>query len=163
MSVVCDATPSGRAAAVELAPQTSVVANFNEVLQSNVPGIVIATPAETHYQLARQALEAGKDVFVEKPLALDFEQGFQLVQLAEEYGRILMVGHVLEYHPAIVRLFELIQEGELGKVHYISSSRLNLGKVRREENILWSFAPHDIAIILRLMGGDAVSNRSARR
>lgn len=153
LSVVCDATASGRAAAVELAPQTSVVENFDEVLRSNVPGIVIATPAETHYQLARQALEAGKDVFVEKPLALDFEQGFHLVQLAEEYGRMLMVGHVLEYHPAIVRLFELIQEGELGKVHYISSSRLNLGKVRREENILWSFAPHDIAIILRLMGG----------
>jgi predicted dehydrogenase len=125
---------------------------LNEALEADVAGIVIATPAETHYELARAALSAGKDVFVEKPLALTYEQGAQLVRLAEERGRILMVGHVLEYHPAVVRLLELVRTGELGRVRYISSNRLNLGKVRREENILWSFAPHDIAIILRLMG-----------
>ena len=152
LAMVCDATQTGRATAAEIAPQAPVVTRLEEVLQSDVPGVVIATPAETHYDIARQALQAGKDVFVEKPLALTFEQGSGLVRLAEDVKSILMVGHVLEYHPAVVRMMELVQSGELGRVRYISSNRLNLGKVRREENILWSFAPHDIAIILRLMG-----------
>lgn len=152
LAAVCDATQSGRATAVELAPQTPVVNKLDEVLQSDVSAVVIATPAESHYEIAKLALKAGKDVFVEKPLALTYEQGAGLVRLAEESKAILMVGHVLEYHPAIVRLLELVRTGELGRVHYISSNRLNLGKVRREENILWSFAPHDIAIILRMMG-----------
>lgn len=152
LALVCDATPEGRATAQELAPQSTVVADMQEALASNVAGVVISTPAETHYELARAALSADKDVFVEKPLALTYEQGAELVRLATERERILMVGHVLEYHPAIVRLLELVRAGELGKVRYISSNRLNLGKVRREENILWSFAPHDIAVILRLMG-----------
>jgi predicted dehydrogenase len=113
----------------------------------------IATPAETHYAVARQALAAGKDVFVEKPLALTYEQGVELVKLAGQRRRVLMVGHVLEYHPAVVKLIGMVNAGELGRVQYIYSHRLSLGKVRREENILWSFAPHDIAVILRLMSG----------
>ncbi|HEX8745998.1 MAG TPA: Gfo/Idh/MocA family oxidoreductase [Pyrinomonadaceae bacterium] len=152
LAAVCDATTAGRETAAEIAPQVPVESKLEDVLRSDVSGIVIATPAETHYEVARQSLEAGKDVFVEKPLALTYEQGASLLRLAEESKAILMVGHVLEYHPAIVRLLELVRTGELGKVHYISSNRLNLGKVRREENILWSFAPHDIAVILRLMG-----------
>jgi len=152
LRMVCDAAEAGRKLAVEMAPHAKVVADVDEVLNALVEGVVIATPAETHYKLARQALLAGKDVLVEKPLALTYEQGAELVKLAERQGRILMVGHVLEYHPGIVRLLELVRSGELGKVRYIYSNRLSLGKVRREENILWSFAPHDIAIILRLMG-----------
>lgn len=152
LEMVCDADANGRKTAADLAPEARVVTGFEEVLRSNLSGVVIASPAETHYKLARLALESGKDVLVEKPLALTHHQGAELVRLAEDGGRILMVGHVLEYHPAIVRLSELVRGGELGKVHYISSNRLNLGKVRREENILWSFAPHDIAIILRLIG-----------
>ena len=152
LAAICDATAAGRQMATELAPGVLVLKRFEDLLEHDVPGVVIATPAETHYEMARQALMAGKDVFVEKPLALTYEQGASLVRLAEEHKAILMVGHVLEYHPAIVRMLELVGTGELGKVHYISSHRLNLGKVRREENILWSFAPHDIAIILRLMG-----------
>ena len=151
LAMICDASPAGRETATALAFETPVVAELEEVLRSDAPGVVIATPAETHYSVAMRALEAGKDVFVEKPLALTYEQGVALVRRAEETKSILMVGHVLEYHPAIVRLLELVRAGELGKVRYISSNRLNLGKVRREENILWSFAPHDIAIILRLM------------
>jgi len=89
---------------------------------------------------------------VEKPLALTYAQGAHLVQLAASAGRILMVGHVLEYHPAIGRLESLLQAGVLGKVHYMYSNRVSLGKVRREENILWSFAPHDVAVMVRLMG-----------
>ena len=136
----------------ELAPDVPVVAAVAQALESDIPAVVIATPAETHYDLARQALAAGKDVFVEKPLALTYEQGADLVELAERKGRILMVGHVLEYHPGIMRLLELVRHGDLGKIRYIYSNRLSLGKIRREENILWSFAPHDIAVILRLMG-----------
>src|SRR5690606_17150951 len=110
------------------------------------------TPAETHHALALRALRAGIDVFVEKPLALTYDHGAELVEAARNLDRILMVGHVLEYHPAIVELRRLVQNGELGKVRYIYSNRLSLGKIRREENALWSFAPHDVAIMLRLVG-----------
>jgi predicted dehydrogenase len=152
LAMVCDATPTGRMTAESLAPEVPIVSEIDEALTSDVSGVVIATPAESHHLLVAQALAAGKDVFVEKPLALTYEQGAQLVQMAEASKRILMVGHVLEYHPAIVRLLELVRAGELGKVHYIYSNRLSLGKIRREENILWSFAPHDVAVILRLIG-----------
>ncbi len=153
LAIVCDTTPTGRATAKQLAPQAEVVSSIEAALRAPVAGLVIATPAETHYELVKQALEAGQDVFVEKPLALTYEQGAHLVRLAEAHARILMVGHVLEYHPAILRLYALVQQGALGKVYYIYSNRLSLGKVRREENILWSFAPHDVAVILCLMGG----------
>jgi predicted dehydrogenase len=152
LQMVCDAAEAGRKLAAEMAPHAEIVADVDQVLSAPIEGVVIATPAETHYELSRKALEAGKDVLCEKPLALTYEQGAELMRLAERQGRILMVGHVLEYHPGVVRLLELVRAGELGKVRYIYSNRLSLGKVRREENILWSFAPHDIAIILRLMG-----------
>jgi predicted dehydrogenase len=152
LTMVCDTTSEGRALAAQLAPGVDIASNIDRVLTAAVDALVVATPAETHFGLVKRALMAGKDVFVEKPLALTYEQGAGLVRLAEERGRILMVGHVLEYHPAIVRLLELVRGGELGKVHYIYSNRLSLGKIRREENILWSFAPHDVAVILRLMG-----------
>ena len=102
--------------------------------------------------MARDSLLADKHVFVEKPLALNVEQGEELLGLAHERKRILMVGHLLQYHPAVIKLKELVNEGELGKIEYIYSNRLNLGKIRREENILWSFAPHDISVILGLTG-----------
>lgn len=153
LAQVCDATPAGRKLAAEVVPQIGVTADLREPLEDErIQGVVIATPAETHHALAKEALLAGKDVFVEKPLALSHEQCAELVTLADKKERILMVGHVLEYHPAIVKLQELVRTGVLGKVHYIYSNRLSLGKVRREENILWSFAPHDLAVILRLMG-----------
>ena len=133
-------------------PDAFTTSDFESLLsRPDLDALVIATPAETHYALARKALEAGKDVLVEKPLALTYSDGAELVRLAEERERILMVGHVLEYHPAIVGLERLMREGRLGKVRYIYSNRLSLGKIRREENILWSFAPHDIAIILRFV------------
>jgi len=152
LKIVCDANEVQRNLAADIAPNAEVVASVDQVLNAPVDGVVIATPAETHFELTRQALLARKDVLCEKPLALTYEQGAELVRLAEQQGRILMVGHVLEYHPGIVRLLDLVKSGELGKVRYIYSNRLSLGKIRREENILWSFAPHDIAVILRLMG-----------
>ena len=117
-----------------------------------IDAVVIATPAERHYEMARKALLAGKDVYVEKPLTLRCEEAETLTTLAGQQKRILMVGHLLEFHPAITRLQELINQGELGKLEYIYSNRLNMGKVRREENALWSFAPHDISVILLLVG-----------
>ena len=116
-----------------------------------VEGVAIAAPAVQHYQLVRQALEAGKHVLVEKPLALHLAQGRHLAEIADSLARVLMVGHILQYHPAILKLKEMISAGELGRIKYIYSSRLNLGKLRGEENILWSFAPHDISAVLYLL------------
>jgi UDP-2-acetamido-3-amino-2,3-dideoxy-glucuronate N-acetyltransferase len=128
---------------------------YEDVLEEpEIAGVVLATPAARHYEHARAALLAGKDVFVEKPLALNEADGRALLDLARERGRILMVGHVLEYHPAVRLLMDLVERGELGALRYVYSNRLNLGKVRTEENILWSFAPHDISIILSLLGTD---------
>lgn len=152
LAAVCDTTRSGRERAAELAPGVEVIDDLDIVLNSTTDAVVVATPAITHYQLTLRALEAGKDVFVEKPLALTAAEGMQLVALATRQKQILMVGHVLEYHPAITAIRRMVDENSLGKIQYIYSNRLSLGKVRREENILWSFAPHDVAIILRLMG-----------
>jgi predicted dehydrogenase len=152
LDTVCDGAEAGRRAAHEIAPQAKVVSRAEDCWLGSFQGVVIATPAETHYELARKVLQAGKDLLCEKPLALTYELGAELVSLAERQGRVLMVGHVLEYHPGVARLLELVRAGDLGQVRYIYSNRLSLGKVRREENILWSFAPHDVAVILRLMG-----------
>jgi len=126
--------------------------DYQEVLSDPlIHAIALATPAVTHYELAKAALEAGKDVIVEKPLAIDVKHGEDLVRIAEAKGRILMVGHILRYHPAILKLQQLIRDGHLGKLNYLYSNRLNIGKIRTEENILWSFAPHDISVILSLL------------
>jgi UDP-2-acetamido-3-amino-2,3-dideoxy-glucuronate N-acetyltransferase len=143
------------AAATELAADQKAKAHlsFEDVLADpDVDGIVLATPAECHYQMALQALTANKDVFVEKPLALEWQDGLEMVEAARERNRILMVGHLLHYHPAVIKLKELIEQGALGRLEYVYSNRLSMGKIRREENALWSFAPHDISVLLSLIG-----------
>lgn len=153
LAAVVDPTDDGRERARTIAPETRIEADLAAVLEDDaILGVVVATPAATHAQLVTAALEAGKDVLCEKPLALHYPDGVKLGKLARQGERILMTGHVLEYHPAIIRLHELVEAGELGRLQYVYSNRLNLGKIRREENILWSFAPHDIAVILRLFG-----------
>lgn len=153
LSAVCDSHTETLRALAEQYPQCRTVTSYAEVLRDDgIQAVAIATPAETHGIMVREALLAGKDVFVEKPLCLSAEQGRSLVDLARDRGRILMVGHLLWYHPAILKLKSLIESGELGRIQYIYSNRLNLGKIRREENILWSFAPHDISVILGLLG-----------
>lgn len=117
-----------------------------------ITAIAVASPAENHFELTMAALRAGKHVFVEKPLALEWEDGAEMVDMARQRNRILMVGHLLQYHPAVIRLKQLISEGVLGRIEYIYSNRLSMGKIRREENALWSFAPHDISVILALVG-----------
>lgn len=116
-----------------------------------IDAVVVATPAATHYALARAALDAGKDVLVEKPLCLDPAEGEDLVSRAERGGRVLMTGHVVVHHPAIAALKEALRRGDLGRVRYVYSNRLNLGVVRETESILWSFAPHDFALLLHLL------------
>ncbi|WP_447600834.1 Gfo/Idh/MocA family oxidoreductase [Nitrospira sp. Nam80] len=149
---ICDSNDETLCRFAEQYPGCRMYRSFGEVLSDpSVPAVAIATPAETHANLVREALLAGKDVCVEKPLCLSVETGESLVALAKTQGRILMVGHLLWYHPAVLRLKELIDDGELGRIQYIYSNRLNLGKIRREENILWSFAPHDISVILGLL------------
>lgn len=152
LRAVSDPSAAGRETAARLAPGVAVLDDARPILDDpEIDGVVLATPAETHAALCEEALRSGKDVLCEKPLALRYEDAQRAAQVAREHGRILMVGHILEYHPAILKLRALVAENLLGKVRYIYSNRLNLGRIRREENILWSFAPHDIAVILRLV------------
>lgn len=159
LAAICDPRPD---VATVMADQHGVPLCTGDAVLGDpaISAVVIAAPAEQHFPLARRALEAGKHVFVEKPLALTLAEGEEIVRLAEARERVLMVGHLLQYHPAFERLTEIVRKGRLGRLHYIYSNRLNLGKVRREENILWSFAPHDISMILSL-AGEAPSEVSA--
>jgi UDP-2-acetamido-3-amino-2,3-dideoxy-glucuronate N-acetyltransferase len=153
LRAVVDPDPERRRVVEEEYPDVERLASVDPVLADpEVEGVVIATPAATHAGLVRRALEAGKDVLVEKPLCLHPAEARSLVALADERERVLMVGHLLWYHPAVLKLKELVAAGELGRIQYIYSNRLNLGRIRREENILWSFAPHDISVILGLVG-----------
>jgi UDP-2-acetamido-3-amino-2,3-dideoxy-glucuronate N-acetyltransferase len=153
LRIVCDTRRKALQEAGSAYPGVVTAGRVAGVLANpEVAAVAIAAPAVEHYRLTRQALLAGKDVFVEKPLSLELAQANELVTLARERRRVLMVGHLLEYHPAIRKLKELVDAGELGDIHHIYSNRLNLGKVRREENILWSFAPHDVSVILLLLG-----------
>lgn len=139
-------------------PDINYTISFEAMLQNpEVRAIAIATPASTHYELAKKTLISGKDVFLEKPIALKVDEGKELVELAEKQNRILMIGHILQYHPAVIKLKDIISSGALGKIQYIYSNRLNIGKLRTEENILWSFAPHDISVILMLLEEDPIS------
>lgn len=151
LAALCD---TELATAATLATAYDVPAEPLDGLLANptIDAIAIASPAAAHANIAQNAFQAGKHVFVEKPMALDVEGAARLVETADNRDRILMVGHLLQYHPAFITLKNLLSEGRLGQLRYIYSNRLNLGRVRREENILWSFAPHDITMILALVG-----------
>ena len=150
LAAVCDPDPQA-CAAVSRGIETC--SNFSDLLRNpSINAVAIATPAISHYPIAKEFLLAGKDVFVEKPLALEPAEGQELIDLAAQQGRMLMVGHILQYHPAVLKLKSLVDGGELGKIQYVYSNRLNIGKIRSEENILWSFAPHDISVMLLLLG-----------
>jgi UDP-2-acetamido-3-amino-2,3-dideoxy-glucuronate N-acetyltransferase len=150
---ICD-TDGGRLKSfVEKYPKAKSYVGIEGLLKdSKIDAVVIATPAATHYAIVKNALSKKKDVFVEKPMAMNSKEAEELVALAHENQQILMVGHILEYHPAIIELKNLIAKGDLGKINYIYSNRLNLGRLRTEENVLMSFAPHDISVILSLVG-----------
>lgn len=134
-------------------PDVAITTCFQELLEDEeIQGIVLATPAHTHYALARQVLQAGKGVLVEKPLATAVAECQALIDLAQQQGQVLMVGHTFEYNAAVRRVEEYIRSGELGEVYYLYSQRLNLGIVRQDVNALWNLAPHDISIALRWLG-----------
>ncbi len=158
LKTICDTQDTLQSNYQEKYPGIPFLKDYQTILDDpDIDGVVIAAPAETHYTLVRQSLLSGKHVFVEKPLALNVREGEELVSLAAQKDRILMVGHILQYHPAVLKLKQLIDQGELGKIQYIYSNRLNIGKIRSEENILWSFAPHDISVILMLLNEFPIS------
>ena len=153
LAMICDKSMATLGQLREPYPHVDTCLSLSDVLaRPDIQGIVIATPAETHFRIAREALLSGKHVFVEKPLVLHQNEAEELIELAADRHLILMVGHLLHYHPSFEKLKHLAVTGELGRINYIYSNRLNLGKIRREENILWSFAPHDISMILALTG-----------
>ncbi len=123
-----------------------------EIFRSNVDGVIIATPVQTHYRLAKEALLHGKHVLVEKPLTASVAEAEELVALAERQQRVLMVGHTFEYSPAVNELRSLVQRGDLGKIYCIEAERVNLGLFRNDINVIWDLAPHDISILLYLLG-----------
>jgi predicted dehydrogenase len=150
---ICESDAARRQSFSELYPTAKAFGSLEEALADpDLDALVLATPAEHHCRMALAALRAGKDVFAEKPLALDWQEGAEMVRTARQCGRILMVGHLLRYHPAVLKMQELVADPAFGKIEYIYSNRLSMGKIRREENALWSFAPHDISVILALMG-----------
>lgn len=150
---VCDRDEAVRKVMAAMYPSTTVVGDADALLSDDaVDAVVIATHAPSHFKLAEAALAAGRDVFVEKPLCLSSDDARALCRAAEDNGRILMVGHLLLYHPAVERLRTLVQSGELGDVLYIYAQRVNLGVVRQEENAWWSLAPHDISVANYLFG-----------
>lgn len=153
VAVVCDASSAARSRALQLAPRARPEEHFETVLADTaIDAVVLATPAVTHADMARAALAAGKHVFVEKPLALSSSDAASVVAAAERSGRILMVGHLMLYHPGIERLQRMVESGELGSLYYLYAQRVNLGRLRRDENALWSLAPHDVSVILALLG-----------
>ena len=154
LGVLCAVCDVDVALATEFSSKYSVPSlEWAEILEdSSIDAVAIATPAEAHSTQALQSLQADKHVFVEKPLALHSYEAEEIIALANQGERVLMVGHLLQYHPAFLALRDLTEAGKLGRLQYIYSNRLNFGKVRREENVFWSFAPHDISMILSLTG-----------
>src|SRR5579859_5550975 len=149
---ICDPDPEALKRASALAPQARRVASLDEVLADReVEAVVLATPAVAHAAQAMAALAAGKHVLVEKPLSLNPDDAAALAQLARGSRTQLMVGHLMLYHPAYERLRQLVRSGELGDVYYLYALRVNLGRLRRDENALWSFGPHDLSMILDLL------------
>ena len=153
LAVCCDADASRLAQVNLLYPLATVTTKAEDVWASPaVDAVVIATPAQSHFQLAKAALEAGKHVLVEKPLALSSEEARELIKLADARKLVLMVGHTFVYNPAVLKIKELIDQGQLGDVYYAYSTRVNLGRLHRDLNVLWSVVPHDISILLFLFG-----------
>jgi predicted dehydrogenase len=154
---LCDSSDELREEFAQRYPEAQVTAEFGELLAADdVDAVVIATPVPTHYPLARAVLEAGKHVFVEKPPAMHVSEMEELIGLAESRGLVLMPGHLLLYHPAVQKLKELVEDGELGEVLVVYGNRQNLGKIRKDENALWSLGVHDLSVILHLIQEEIV-------
>lgn len=153
LAYCCDLDEANLQKARALYPNAVTTDDFDAVLADDtVNAVVVATSVPTHYALGKKAIEAGKHTFIEKPIALKAAQAEDLLRAAESKGVKLMVGHLLEYHPAVRKLKQLVDDGSLGRIFYLYANRLNLGKVRANENALWSFGPHDISVLNYLIG-----------
>jgi len=158
----CDASEAVRARLAPSFPRTRFTPDLEDLLADDrLDAVVLATPVPSHAALAERVLEAGKHCFVEKPLAQSVEDAERVVAAAERAARVLMVGHLLEYHPGVAKLKEIATSGELGDIHYIYSNRLNLGKLRADENALWSLGAHDVSVVLFLADGEEPSEIEA--
>lgn len=150
---LCDADARARERVAAAHPGARTSANVDELLEDDeLDAVVLATPVPTHAELATRVAQAGKHCFVEKPLATNAADAQRAVEAAKEAGKTLMVGHLLEYHPGVLKLNELLKEGELGELYYVYGNRLNLGKLRADENALWSLGAHDVSVVLALIG-----------
>jgi predicted dehydrogenase len=157
LKYICDNDPSKLLSIRKAYPQSAVVEDLKPILlDPEVTGVIVASSATSHYSLSKEILLANKDVLVEKPMALNPKDAEEILEIAEKGGKILMVGHLLIYHPVIDRLKEMVVSGELGKVYYIYTQRVNLGVIRQDENALLSFAPHDLSVILHLLEEEPV-------
>jgi predicted dehydrogenase len=155
---VCDVSPASFENIRRQFPHVQTTTRLDDLLEdATLDGVVVATIAPTHYEVARKAILAGKHVMVEKPLTLATTDAVELTELAHRLHRILMVGHLLEYHPIIRHIRSMVECGELGEVHYLYQQRLNLGTIRADENAWWSLAPHDISVANRILGAAPVS------
>jgi predicted dehydrogenase len=152
LDIVADVNPMTLAKVKTERPWIETTTELDEIFQSNVDAIVIATPVATHFELARAALEHGKHVLVEKPLTASVAEAEELIELAERNNTILMAGHTFEYSPAVTQLRQLIQDGELGNIYCVEIERLNLGLFRSDIDVIWDLAPHDASILLALLG-----------
>ncbi|MBI4303179.1 MAG: Gfo/Idh/MocA family oxidoreductase [Chloroflexi bacterium] len=157
LATVCDVDERKLSQVRAQYPDVKTTTSFTDMLQNGVDGVVIATPVNTHYRLAREALLHDKHVLVEKPLTATSREALDLIELAEKRGLVLMVGHTYEYHPAVEFLRRLVTNGELGDIYAVDADRLNLGLFRPDVNVLWDLAPHDICIILSLLGEEPVA------
>ena len=163
VTMVCDVDKRRLEIVQSQYPHLKTTSNFKDLCEGNVDAIVIATPVKTHYKLAKEALLHNKHVLVEKPMTASSMEALELIELAEERSKVLMVGHTFVYNPAVDYLRQLVKNGELGDIYYINSARLNLGLIRPDVNVLWDLAPHDTSIVLYLLDKDpiAVSARGA--
>ena len=157
LKLICDPSEDVLREMEKKHPKVITAFSFSQAIESSdIDAVVIATPVEKHFLLAREALLANKHVFIEKPMTSNLHEAEELISLAKKNKKVIFVGHILHYHPAIAQIKKILSEGDLGRLQYIYSNRLNLGKIRREENILWSFTPHDISVILSLAGEEPV-------
>ncbi len=158
---VADMSAELRQKTAEACPGIQVYEDYRQALETDIPALVFATPAPTHYRFAKAALEAGKDVFIEKPMTLSSHDAKDLAEYADQQNRVLMVGHLLLYQPAIAWMRDYLASGKAGQVYHVATQRVKLGKVRREENVWWSFAPHDVSIVLDLLGNPQLQSVKA--
>ncbi len=152
LKYVCDQDSTKLLALQKTYPQAKMIGDLKPVLQDReVRGVVVASSAFSHYSLSKELMQADKDVLVEKPMALSVKDAEEMIEISEKRKRILMVGHLLIYHPVVDRLKDMVASGELGKIYYVYTQRVNLGVIRQDENALLSFAPHDVSVILYLL------------